>query len=440
MNKEFILKNYIIIFSIFILLSFMAAPLYSQMKVIIEQEDKENNHSDSLQVYPAKLGSYQLWENIVNIPGDILYFPFWIILTGIEETAEFIDESRIVPRMRNLLLRNIRPLWLSPNYSPRHGAGFKIGYYKNFDEKAKVDFTLTRGLLGRQMYRLRFRQLQFFDDAVSTDITIQHILLSDERFFGIGNNTSYSDESNFALRQSTIEALVTAKLTERAGFKFRLGLDINDVNDRKNNTIPSTVFLFTEESVPGLQQESRIFRMQLGILHDSRNRLVRTNYGGILSFNGGIFKDFKNDAFNFWKVSANFSRYIHLFYNRTLLFRFAGEVTEPFSGKNIPFYYLSKLGEQETIRGFTRGRFHDLDMVLGSLEYHYPIWRLIDAEFFIDVGQVSENIFEQFSRNDFHTGFGGSLSLLGKDNIIAQFTIGRSKERIRFYFSVNKNL
>ena len=107
--------------------------------------------------------------------------------------------------------------------------------------------------------------------------------------------------------------------------------------------------------------------------------------------------------------------------------------------KKIPFYYLSELGEQETIHGFTRGRFRDKDLILGSIEYRYPIWRAIDAGFFIDVGQVSENIFENFSRNDFHTGFGCSLSFWGHNRTIAQLTMGKSREITRYYLSVNKN-
>ena len=121
------------------------------------------------------------------------------------------------------------------------------------------------------------------------------------------------------------------------------------------------------------------------------------------------------------------------------MLRIAGEIAEPFAGKRIPFYYLSELGEQETIRGFTRGRFRDNDVILSSLEYRYPIWRRFDAGLFVDFGQVSPNVFENISRKDFHTGFGGTLYFWLNERAVVRFIAGRSKERTRLYFSVNKN-
>ncbi len=80
-------------------------------------------------------------------------------------------------------------------------------------------------------------------------------------------------------------------------------------------------------------------------------------------------------------------------------------------------------------------------MFLGSLEYNYPVWRdLLDAGLFIDAGQVSNNIFGKFSPDEFHYGYGGALKIWGKDNILAQVMVGRSKDMTKYYFSCNKRL
>jgi hypothetical protein len=80
-------------------------------------------------------------------------------------------------------------------------------------------------------------------------------------------------------------------------------------------------------------------------------------------------------------------------------------------------------------------------MLLASIEYNYPIWRdLLDAGLFFDAGQVSQNIFEEFSLDELHFGYGGFINIWGKDDIMAQIMVGRSKNMTRYYFGWNKKL
>ena len=130
-------------------------------------------------------------------------------------------------------------------------------------------------------------------------------------------------------------------------------------------------------------------------------------------------------------------QHIHLFYNRSLALRLAGEITEPFSDREVPFYYLSELGRGETIRGFSRGRFRARDMVLGSLEYRYPIWAKADAILFVDVGQVAEDIFNDLSTDNFEVGYGGGVRIWGKEGLVTSFVIGKSSDGFRVYFGLN---
>lgn len=431
-------KKFIVNFSILVLFLCITSPLYSQMKGDTEQEDKANNQSDSLRVYPAKMSSKQTWEKIVDFPGDLLFLPIEIVFTGIEKTVEFIDERNIIPRTVNFFKYDLQPFELSPKYSSRYGLGIKVGYPNLFHEGSKSSLTVSRGLRGRQRFSMDFQQLKLFGNAFSTDITIQHRLLPDESFFGIGNDSQFSYESNFALRQSIVEASIDANLARQTKLNIRLGIDVNNVREGRNTLFPTTTDLETEESLPGLEKGTRIARVQFGITRNSVDKEKRPTAGGLLLVNGRVYKDIKKDKFSFWKFFTSYRHYIHLIYNRTIVLRVAGEITEPFFDNKIPFYYFGELGEEETIRGYTRGRFRDQDMLLGSIEYRYPLWRFTDAGFFIDAGQVSQNIFKKFSRYDFHTGYGGYLSFWGTDRLIGQFTIGKSKDMVRYYFSLNK--
>lgn len=432
-------KKFTVNFSILVLLFYIVFPSYSNPEVIVEQKDKTNNGADSLQVYPTKLSSTRPWEKIVDFPGDLLFLPIEIVFTGVEKAVEFIDTKNIIPRTVNFFRYDLQPFELSPKYSSRYGVGIKVNYPDFFNEGSKSSLTVSRGLRGRQRFSIDFQQLKLFGNAFSTDITIQHRLLPDENFFGIGNDSQFLYKSNFALRRSIVEGSINAILAGQTNLNVRFGIDFNYVREGKNTQIPTTTDLYTEESLPGLEKDTRIARIQFGIIHTTINKLKRPTAGGSLSVNGRVYKDIKKDKFSFWKFTSSYRHYIHLIYNRTIVLRVAGEITEPFFDNKIPFYYFGELGEEETIRGYIRGRFRDQDMLLGSIEYRYPIWRLMDASIFIDAGQVSQNIFKKLSRYDFHIGYGGSLNLWGDDRLMAQLTIGRSEDMTRFYFSMNKD-
>ena len=154
-----------------------------------------------------------------------------------------------------------------------------------------------------------------------------------------------------------------------------LGLAMNDVEKGKDASLPFTSDLYNEAQLPGLEEKTRTSRVQVELRYNSINRMKRPTAGLLLLLNGRLSNDLEHNDYAFQKYSASYRQFFHVKYNRTFSLRFAFERTKPLSGKKVPFYYLSELGETETIRGFKRGRFRDNDMVLGSLEYRYPIWR-----------------------------------------------------------------
>ena len=76
-----------------------------------------------------------------------------------------------------------------------------------------------------------------------------------------------------------------------------------------------------------------------------------------------------DDLYGYWKQTIDLTHHLHLFYDRVLVTRIAAERTQAIDNREIPFYRLCELGRKESIRGFTRGRFRDLDMLMGSIEY-----------------------------------------------------------------------
>ena len=79
-------------------------------------------------------------------------------------------------------------------------------------------------------------------------------------------------------------------------------------------------------------------------------------------------------------------------------------------------------------------------MVLGSVEYRYPIWEILDTFLFVDVGQVANDIFKDFSKSDLQYGYGGGIQIWGANGVISSLTLGKSVDGFRFYFGLNREL
>jgi outer membrane protein assembly factor BamA len=175
---------------------------------------------------------------------------------------------------------------------------------------------------------------------------------------------------------------------------------------------------------------------------DSKDRPGNPTHGFEASFSGGLYQQVNSDDFGYWKYSADLTRYLHLFYDRILVLRVAAQRMDPLEGRSIPFYDLSELGRKETIRGFSRGRFRDRDMILASAEYRYPIWRNwdeygIDFLLFADAGQVSPDLFEEASWENFQMGLGFGMRLWDQDGLALKLEAGWSAEEWRIYFVLN---
>ncbi|MFC1538617.1 BamA/TamA family outer membrane protein [Candidatus Latescibacterota bacterium] len=428
------------ILSIFIIVFVCVAPhAHAETEKKQEQQASREQPPDSLRVYPEKIPSTLKWEKIVNVPGRIIHTPFLLAFIGAAKIAEEIDDTKIIPKAK-YYYSVYWPEGFSVKYSSRHGGGLSYSNkFSSFHNTSRFDVTVQRGKRDRGYYGVRLIDWRPFGKKYSTDLTFYNRFLSDESYFGLGNETKFSGESNYALNQSVAEMSFKVQMSPKFNIGARLGFDINDVEKGRDSDLPYTTDISNESDLPGLEEKTRTTRVQIELKYNSINRMKRPTEGLLFFLNGGLSNDLEHNDYAFRKFSAGYRQFFHLKYNRTFSLRFAFERTQPFSGNKVPFYYLSELGETETIRGFRRGRFRDNDMLLGSFEYRYPIWReWLDAGLFIDAGQVSPNILERFSGNDFHYGYGGALKIWGKDSQKMQLMVGRSSDMTRYYFSWNE--
>lgn len=400
---------------------------------------EEEQNSDSEKTYPEKRKSHETWETIVSFPGKLIFFPIKMLFSGIGTAAALIDEGKIIPKVIDIFTSDDGRRSIQPVYSSRTGGGLKFRQRDLLTKESTLELQGTMGIRRRYKYKAAFQGIQI-KSAFYADIIASYQLLSDEKFFGLGNKSDKANESNYAHKQAIAEFALSLKISKKVSAFAQIGYEVSEIQKGRDKNLPSTTDpnLYREDTLPGLGEQVKFSKLKLAFHYNGKNHPGRPTAGGELRASGSIFNELGGSKFGFRKVSVDISHYINLFYNRILVLRLAGEFNRALSGKKIPFYYLSEIGYRETVRGFKRGRFRANDMILGSLEYRYPIWTYVDAVLFVDAGKVSEDIFEDFSTKDFHVGYGGGMRIWGFKGMVAKFELGKSKDGIRFYFVLSK--
>ncbi|MCH7818599.1 MAG: BamA/TamA family outer membrane protein [Candidatus Marinimicrobia bacterium] len=390
--------------------------------------------SDSVEFRPKKYAARHTWEKAISFPLEITFFPVELFFEGTKATIGFVDDSKLIPRLKYLLTCDDGSCGVIPTYASLSGGGVKI-YQKGWlGPESKFDLSLTAGPNRRQSYQLRFRYNKLFNKAISSDYRIRYRMLPDERYFFLNIKT---DETNFAHEQFIGEATFRKEFGKARNLNIIFGINVNNMLEGRGESIPTSKFI-SKEKLPGLGEQVKLIRLELGAQHDSKNRPGNPTGGIEARATTGIYSQVGDDKFGFWKGSFDFKHFINLFYDRVLMLRITGELTEPFSSREIPFYYLSELGRNGTIRGFERGRFRDRDMVLGSLEYRYSIWMHgIDALLFIDAGKVTPDIFNDNSWNNFNVSYGTGIRIWSPEGLVSKLEIGWSDDGMRIHFGLN---
>lgn len=403
---------------------------------------QSESQKDTIHQQKAQLKKTEhTWEKIVSLPGRIIFFPFKLILKGVEKTIAIVDESKLVPRAIDVLKSDDERRAFLPTYGARIGGGFKLYQRGLLNPESKLTFTATVGMRERQNYQLEFKRIRL--PGGLAHVTGQYQMLSDEPFFGTGPDSDLANESNYNHTKMTIESGYGINFTKKLFLETRIGFSTNNILSGKDKEKPSTTDLYSNQKLPGLGEQVKLGGFLVKLQHDSRNKLSNPTAGHEFAFESGISQEISNDKFGYWEVYADFSQYIHLFYDRTLVIRAAGRMVDAIDGRLVPFYALSKLGERETIRGFERGRFRDRDMALTTAEYRFPLSQKkhsqsgIEAVLFIDGGQISSNITDEFSLNSFKIGYGGGIRFYSMEGTQAKIEIGISNEGFRIYFVWN---
>jgi hypothetical protein len=160
-----------------------------------------------------------------------------------------------------------------------------------------------------------------------------------------------------------------------------------------------------------------------------------------------ISRDADGSAFGFTRYSLTLYGAVPVLWgDRVLAARLRAAVTEPHSGREIPFWMLEELGGSSGLRAYDPLRFRDRDAALLNLEYRFPIWDIgvasgaaMDAVLFFDTGLVSPAIEDDLVWDDFRTGGGFGLRLRDRRAALARLNVAFARDELRIEYKTGRD-
>ncbi len=281
----------------------------------------------------------------------------------------------------------------------------------------KVVFSYTDPAFSQGRYSLNFGA-SFFKNATA-------------RFFGLGEATSESGETNYTAREG------------RANWRF--GVHVNEVTQisvgqrfrqvslqRGATDLPFTGDQFG--GVDGVQGETLILGHRATFFYDTRNNLVSPTDGMAVTAYAEVNQNIRNgDHPIYSRYELEMKKLFPSESKRAILIVRAN--LQATIGTQVPFFEQSSLGGQNNLRGFGVDRFIDKHLLAFSIEQRIHLVRTkiagTTADFeiapFLDTGQVF-NDYKDVTFTNYRMTPGIGFRGIVRPNVVGRVDYGYSRE------------
>jgi outer membrane protein assembly factor BamA len=249
-----------------------------------------------------------------------------------------------------------------------------------------------------------------------------------DRFWGIGSATPDIEDAGYISSGWGIELNLQAPPLLKLIGNTKTGI----IYDYFNNTIEdkkSNPYLYSAE-VSG--SEGGI-SSGLGLIWvwDNRDHIFYPTKGGYHQVKAIFYQQAFGGDFDFNRYEIDLRQYVAIQQQNVLAF----QAFVSFVRGNPPFYELSALGGQRTMRGYYQGRYRDKNYLAGQAEYRRHLWRRLGFVAFAGLGDVeSETGDFRIKSAKFSGGFGLRFlfNQAEKVNIRADFGFGKNTSGVYF--------
>ena len=320
-------------------------------------------------------------------------------------------------------------------YNSLLGAAGSVHYERFFADQAKFDTDLSQSTQNQAFYRLRYADLNLRDPRYLFEGLGLYENDRTARFFGIGADSREQDETNYTLRQVGGEVTFGRRLMPELIASLTERLRYVTLRRGAVDSLPFLKDVFTD--VPG-DGGSFVWAHRLALTYDTRDSLVAPTQGRF----GQVFVEVADEAIG---SQASFVRYglqgrwLWPQLGERLVLAVRG-LLERVTGSDVPFFELSDLGGDDTLRGFGENRFLDEGRVLFNAEERIKVFHItygdvrtdIELAVFADAGRVFRS-FSDLGSGKIQAVIGGGIRFLAASQIVAKIDVGVGSEGLAIF-------
>jgi outer membrane protein assembly factor BamA len=374
-----------------------------------------------------------LMANAATLPdcarADVQYFPIPAVSTSKNDGN---DTGLIVPILitdpDGELKYLVAPMFVQNSIVGSRGSfnlfryepgGREIRFIGSYTEQIerKVVFSYADPAFSQGRYSLNFGA-SFFKNATS-------------RFFGLGEATSESEQTNYTAREARANWRFGVYANEVT--QISVGQRFRQVSLQKGATdLPFTGDQFP--AVDGVQGETLILGHRATFYYDTRNNLVSPTDGMAVTAYVEVNQNIRNGDHPVYSRYAMEVKKLFPSESKRAILVVRADLQATI-GTQVPFFEQSSLGGQNNLRGFGVDRFIDKHLVALSVEERIHIVRTkiagVTADFeiapFLDSGQVF-NDYKDVSFKNYRMTPGIGFRGVVKPNVVGRVDYGYSQE------------
>lgn len=413
----------------------------------IKSETRESNRissfTDSLQnsseYDDPNLIPYQTRKSLAY---HVLAFPATVwrhLWYPLKKTTIWIEQNYIHLKVISFFLNDDLTAGVFPIMNVGGSLGFAPGvmaFHNNLFRQGKsINFSSLFASLDNNYTKLAYSDKSLLGSSFQLSLSTHFVSDSEENYYVGGNKSTKEDKTVYDIEEGKVQIGFGYNLSRSVNWHILGNLkhtDISQASDQDDEKIQS--------DTPGFGT-TKLWGIGSGITFDFRNGWPRTLSGTLIKLDYHRYKEMSDNRFGFHYYAVEVQQFVpvpFLAKNRRMSLRGRLENREEISGKEIPFYDLSMLGDSDNLRGFDQNRFRSGGSILFNFEYRYPIWDTWDAVLFFDEGQVFHK-YDEVTFNSFHWAAGAGLRLMTKSGFICRLEAGICNEQVRFLFELSPN-
>jgi outer membrane protein assembly factor BamA len=258
------------------------------------------------------------------------------------------------------------------------------------------------------------------------------------RFFGFGNNTSESKETNYTARETRVMLTGGVNLTPDLSVMLVERFRLVELQNGAVSSLPQTLNRFSQ--TPGIEG-AQILGHRLTMFYDTRDTQLTPTRGSYVNFSLEFNQNVQHRDPNRWCRYTVDARHLIPHASDRMVFvahvMIDGLDREQLARRAVPFYERPMLGGENTLRAFGLNRFIGNKALLANFEERILAGEkkffdyTIDLEVapFLDIGRVSQKLaIFRFDLNNAQVNPGVGFRVRARPNVVGRLDVAYGKD------------